>query len=60
MALILAEGSRNVPRLKGEGHYDCPKVNTKAIPLQATIHLFNNWLLGLTLTPIFVQISGHV
>ena len=29
----------------------CMKVNTLAIPLQATINLFINWLLGLTLTP---------
>ena len=28
-----------------------PLVNTKAVPLQATINLFINWLLGLTLTP---------
>ena len=44
------EGSHNGPRPKAEGHYACTKVNTKAVPLQATINLFINWLLGLTLT----------
>ena len=28
-----------------------PKINTKAIPLQPTIHLFINWLIGLTFIP---------
>ena len=45
-----------------EGHYGCPKGNTKAIPLQATINLFI-WLLELTLIPRFYQaimgIPGH-
>ena len=40
---------------KAEGHYECPKVNTWAIPLQATINLFINWLLELTLIPRFNQ-----
>ena len=37
------------------GHYGCPQANTKAIPLQATINLFTNWLLGSTWIPGFNQ-----
>ena len=48
--LYWPQGSYNGPRLKAEGHYGCPKVNTYAIPLQTTINLFINWLLGLNLT----------
>ena len=50
-----AEGSHNGPKPKAESHYGCPKVNTKAIPLQATINLFINWLLDFTLIPRFNQ-----
>ena len=31
-------GLGNGPRLKTESHYGCLKVNTKAIPLQATVN----------------------
>ena len=37
------------------GHYGCPKVNTQAIPLQATFNFFINWLLGLTSSPGFEE-----
>ena len=44
-----------------EGHYGCPKVNTLAIPLQATINVLINWLLELTLIPGFCQaIMGFI
>ena len=40
------------------GHYGCLKVNI--MQLQATMNLFINWLLGLTLTPRFNQtIMGY-
>ena len=33
------EGNNN-PKAEAEGHYGCPKVNTKTIPLQASINVF--------------------
>ena len=53
--LYWPEGSHNGLRPKAKGHYGCPKLNTKAIPIQITINLFINWLLDLTLTPLFNQ-----
>ena len=51
------------PRPKAKGHYGCPKVDTLAIPLQATINLFINWLLDLTLIPSLTRplwdLLGH-
>ena len=41
--------------LKAEGHYGSPKVNAYSILLHATLNLFINWLLGLTLIPRFNQ-----
>ena len=49
------EGNHNSPRQKAKGHYGCSKVNTKAIPLQTTINVFTNWLLGSALNPEFNQ-----
>ena len=55
--------NNNGPRPKAKGHYGCPKVDTLAIPLQATINLFINWLLDLTLIPSLTRplwdLLGH-
>ena len=47
MLMIACSGMASVLAIP----YGYPKVNTKVIPPQATINLFINWLLGLTLTP---------
>ena len=48
--MTLPEGNHNGLKAKVKGHYGCPKVNTKAKPLAATI-IFLSGSLGLTLTP---------
>ena len=58
MALVLARGSHNGPRPKTEGHYGCPKVNTKAIPLQATINIFINLFINFIINFIYLLIGS--
>ena len=53
MAWYWPESSHSGLRPKAEGHNGWLKVNTKGIPLQATINLFIQWLLGLTLATGF-------